>query len=156
MNASNPLKETQKIYISIAFGLLILTAVIFYFIQSGTIAKSSEYMEILIKAVPMGIVIGLSASFYFGNKHLKKARKEKGINLKIKSYQSSVLVKNLCLAVPGILACLGALLSGEAQFLFIALAVLIVMLIAFPSKNKTISALELNENELKLFEKLVD
>ncbi|WP_341224635.1 hypothetical protein [uncultured Arcticibacterium sp.] len=147
MNQTNTLKKTQRTYIAIAFSLLLLAVAVFYLIQSGNISKGSSYMSILFKAVPMSIVIGLSASFYLGNKHLKEARKAKNLSSKLDYYKKSVFVKNLCLAIPGYLASIAAIMSGETQFLFIALAVLVVMLIAFPSNKKASSQLELSDNE---------
>lgn len=154
MNQSNPLKETQKVYIAVAISILVLAAAVFYLIQSGTISKDTEYMNILFKAVPMAIVIALSASFYLGNKHLKAGRKVKAVSKKLALYQKSVTVKNLCLAIPGYLASIAAIMSGETQFLFITLAVFVVMLIAFPSKKKAISQLELNDKDVSELESL--
>lgn len=147
MNQTNTLKETQKIYIAIAFSLLLLAVAVFYLIHSGEISKGSPYMSILFKVVPMGIVIGLSASFYLGNKHIKEGRKAKKLSSKIDFYKKSVFVKNLCLAIPGYLASIAAIMSGETQFLFISLAVLVVMLIAFPSIKRAGSQLELTDSE---------
>ncbi|AWV97588.1 hypothetical protein [Arcticibacterium luteifluviistationis] len=155
MNQTNILKETQKTYMAIAFSLLLLAIAVFYLIQSGSISQGSSAMDILFKAVPMGIVIGLSASFYFGNKHLKAARSVNGLSKKLEFYKKSALAKNLCLAVPGYLASIAAIISGETQFLFISLAVLAVMLIAFPSKKKAISQLGLGDKDASELEKLM-
>jgi hypothetical protein len=139
------MKEIQKLYIIVAFGLLLLTAICFYLIQTETITESKKYLDILTKAVPMSIVIGLSASFYFGNKHLKKMKVAKKSADKFQAYKNSIRIKNICLVIPGLIACIASILSGEAQFLFIALAVLIVMLIAFPSSNKAMTIMEIDQ-----------
>jgi hypothetical protein len=140
------MKETQKIYLLMAFGLLLLAASCFYLIQSEIIYHSTNYMDMLTKVVPMSIVIGLSASFYLGNKHMKVAKSPKKASEKFESYKKGVFVKNICLVIPGFIACLAALLTGEAQFLFVALAVLIVMLIAFPSSHKAHTTMEIDRN----------
>ena len=145
------MKETQKQYMTMAFGLLLLTAICFYLIQTDTISESKKYLDILTKAVPMSIVIGLSASFYLGNKHLKKMKVSKKASQKFDNYKNATRIKNICLLIPGIIACIASLLTGEAQFLFIALAVLIVMLIAFPSNNKAMTAMEFDQ---KTFDKI--
>jgi hypothetical protein len=139
------MKETQKLYIIVAFGLLLLTAICFYLIQTETITESKKYLDILTKAVPLSIVIGLSASFYLGHKHLKKMKVAKKSADKFQAYKNSIQIKNICLVIPGLVACIASILTGQAQFLFIALAVLIVMLIAFPSSNKAMTIMEIDQ-----------
>jgi hypothetical protein len=139
------LKEIQKEYLLIALGLSIFIAICFYLVQSNIFLLSGNYQYILTKLVPMSIVIGLSASFYFGNKHLKIAKSAKKSDAKINSFTKALRIKNACLLIPGIIAGLSAVVSGETQFLFIALAILIVILIAFPTKVKSISAMEISD-----------
>ena len=140
------MKETQKLYLIMAGGVLLLTAICFYLIQTDTVSESKKFLDILTKAVPMSIVIGLSASFYLSNKHLKKMKVAKKSADKFQAYKNSIQIKNICLLVPGLIACIASILTGEAQFLFVALAVLIVMLIAFPSSHKAHTTIEIDRN----------
>jgi hypothetical protein len=139
------LKSIQKEYLITAVALLLFTAICFYLTQSGTLLIKGNYQYILIRLVPMSIVIGLSASFYFGNKHLKLSKSAKKTTAKLEAYKNALRIKNACLFIPGIIASLSAVISGEVQFLFISLAILTVMLIAYPSKTKSISAMEITD-----------
>ena len=145
----NTLKEIQKNYFIFVFALLLLAAACFNLITSGIVGISQTYTSILLKAVPMAVVIGISGSFYFGNKHIRSARSAKKLGDKLVGAKKANNIKNICLLVPGVLACIAALMTGEKQFLFISLAVLIVMAIAFPSKNKTVATLKLTEKEVE-------
>ncbi|MFT5886446.1 MAG: hypothetical protein ACI9IP_002913 [Arcticibacterium sp.] len=145
----NSLKEIQKNYFIFVFALLLLAAACFNLITSGIVGISQTYTSILLKVVPMAIVIGISGSFYFGNRHVRAARAAKKLGDKLVGVKKANNIKNICLLVPGVLACIAALMTGEKQFLFISLAVLIVMAIAFPSKNKTAATLKLTEKEVE-------
>ncbi len=145
----NTLKETQKSYLSLAFALLLIASAAFYLIDTGIVAPSQTYTDIILKVIPMAIVIGISGSFYFGNKQIRAARSSKKLGEKLNGFKKANNIKNICLLLPGVSASLATILTGEKQFLFIALAILIVMAIAFPSKNKTAAALSLTDKEIE-------
>ncbi|MGK0139143.1 MAG: putative membrane protein [Algoriphagus sp.] len=144
----NAIKEIQKNYFVFVFALLLLAAASFNLITSGIVGISQAYTSILLKAVPMAIVIGISGSFYFGNKHIRAARSAKKLEDQLIRFKKANNIKNIYLLLPGVIACIAALMTGEKQFLFISVAILIVMAIAFPSKNKTMAALNLTEKEM--------
>jgi hypothetical protein len=65
----------------------------------------------------------------------------------MEKFQSLSIVKLALLEAPGLLAVAAALLTGEIQFLFIALALVIVMIIGIPTKEKLAAQLKLSPSE---------
>lgn len=141
-------KTFRIISLAIAGGLFVFSAVVFFLLSNQIISpENSGSMEIFRTLVPVAIVLGIGTSYMIGNKLLLKAQKEKGLKNKMASFQSLSIIKLALLEAPGLLAVIAAFLTGEIQFLFIALALVIVMVIGIPSKEKLATRLKLTPSE---------
>ncbi|KPM49274.1 hypothetical protein [Jiulongibacter sediminis] len=141
-------KTFRIISLAIAGGLFLFSAVVFFLLSNQVITpERTSSMEIFKTMVPVAIVLGIGASYMIGNKLLRKAQQEKGFKNKMEKFQSLSIVKLALLEAPGLLAVAAALLTGEIQFLFIALALVIVMIIGIPTKEKLATQLKLSPSE---------
>jgi hypothetical protein len=141
-------KTFRFISLAIAGGLFTFSAIVFFLLSKQIITPGQTgSMEIFKTMVPVAIVLGIGASYMIGNKLLLKAQQQKGFGLKMAKYQSLLIIKLALLEAPGLLAVIAALLTGEIQFLFIALALVIVMIIGIPSREKLAFQLKMTPSE---------
>ncbi|MGR3809155.1 hypothetical protein [Jiulongibacter sp. NS-SX5] len=140
-------KTFRIINLAIAGGLFVFSAVTFFLLSNGLYTPSGEGMETFQNVVPIIIVLGIGASYFVTKKMLPSALKEKGLKNKMRSFQKISIIKLALLEAPGLLAVVAALLTGEIQFLFIALAIVIVMIIGIPTREKLADMLKLSPGE---------
>ncbi|MCR9066606.1 MAG: hypothetical protein NXI00_21715 [Cytophagales bacterium] len=152
MKSTITYKSLKIILLAIPAGLFLFSFVTFFLVSIGMVeASSSGDIGVFRNLVPIAIVLGVGGSYLLGNKLLKSAKTEKGLANKLKAYQKMSIIKTALLEVPGLIAVVAALLTGEIQFLFVAMAIVVVMVIGVPTKEKVMEMLELSPSDRQKF-----
>lgn len=144
MNPNKTYQNLKNIMLAIFGGLFLFIVIAYYLLKNGILAGDAALTPTFRVIIPILAAGGLLASYLLGKSNLEKAKKQSDLEMKMAAFQQTQIIKNALLEAPGLFCVVSAAITGEIQFLFIALAILIVMLIGFPKKDKMMDLLELS------------
>ncbi len=131
----------------VAFGL-------FTYFQNGSFTARMNRKELLVYVVPFLAAVGYFLSQFLFTKQLQPLQREQKLSLKLSKYLSASLLKYSLLEVPGFLALSSYLVSGNALYLVIAIALMAYLFVQRPTADQIKKDLPLTMDEQKLFDNL--
>ena len=145
----------QMIFDGLLGGMVIFSFVIF-FVFNNSSASSPQLFDIFIIIIPtLGIACFLASNFIF-----KKLSRSIDINseliVKLKSYYTAYILKLAILEFPVMISLIAYFLTGGKIFLAFVTIFIIYFIWSRPTPAKTITTLQLNENEIRKLKKPED
>ncbi|UBM59897.1 hypothetical protein LAG90_04450 [Marinilongibacter aquaticus] len=147
MNGDFNYRKFKMVAYSIPLALFLAAAAVYYILKGEQMALQPDTMSTFQFVLPIAILVGILFSSFYFNRQVKKLWKVKNLKEKLSGFQKAFILKMAMQELPATVAVVAALFTGEAQFLFIALAVIIVMIIGVPSKEKIALFLQLSPQE---------
>ena len=126
---------------------LILIAALLYYLQDGEITDVFDAKDIFTYVVPFVTIFGLIGSFFFSRKRLKAGAELDDIESKILEYRSISIQKWALLEASGMISTLAFFMTNNINFLWIAIALMIILGLSYPSKGKFIRAFKLKKTD---------
>lgn len=151
MNPNKRYQSLKNIMLAVFGALFLFIAGAYYLLKNGFLTGNSDLTPTFRIIIPLLAAGGLLASYLLGKSQLTKAKNAGDLKAKQEAFLQTQIIKNAVLEFPGLFCVVSAMITGEIQFLFIALAILIVMLIGFPKKDKMMDLLELSPSERAQF-----
>ncbi|SOE19830.1 hypothetical protein SAMN06298216_0332 [Spirosomataceae bacterium TFI 002] len=133
---SSKIKSLQTIHLAVAGSLLFFGAVVYYLLNYDGGAITDLSPDIFRRIVPITIILGMTAAYYFKKTMLRTALAQKNDESKWAAYQKAFMVELACLEIPGLVSIVAALLTGETNFLLIGIALIAVILFRRPTERK--------------------
>ena len=145
-------KTIQIIYTALMLGIFTFAVAVYAFAENHAFATDTSDVFIII--LPVIAIGGIHLSNVLYNKLLNKNKSNDTLSSKLAQYQTAIIVKAACLEGPAFLAIAIAYVTSNMIFLAIALLLVLVMYMTFPTKEKFKNAFKLSLEEKSEFDKL--
>ncbi len=133
------------IYISLIMGV-ILFGVVTIFLLGLPEQPQQELTLMSYIAIIIAIVFPALGIVYYTNK-IASARTEP-INIKIEKWRVATIVKAALLEAPCLFCVVNIMLSGANLFIYLYVALLVLLIFNFPTKKRVLNDLQLTEDDL--------
>ncbi len=151
------IKQTSKQYFSglrilqLAFlaGLILLSAISFFLVFTGSMGKNSELNDILTILVPGLFVAGIIGSYFIAKNRLLTLV-DKDLNEKLSGYRAVMILKIALLEGPALFAIISYMLTGNNLFLGLAMIAVLLILFINPTREKVADELNLSTQDRAL------
>lgn len=104
-------------------------------------------IDIILWIAVLAVIAFIALSQYLKNTRIKSIRKESDLTKKLPKYQSALIIKLTIMEMTAIVLALLYVFSSNLFFLALSLAIAIVMIGDYPSKNKVTRELQLDDEE---------
>lgn len=136
-------------YAMLIFQVIVPTVLLLMVYISGRNGGRGDLAYILM---PVAAVITL-AGVFAGNMLMRQKQKQPWSNQllieKLRSYRTLLFVKFLLFVVPSLFAAIAFYVTGHLTFLFLSLLIVLIFISHYPTKNKLVYDLRLNNEEQK-------
>lgn len=147
MKEKSYIKSLQIIFIAIGIGQLML-AFVFLIDQKETYFSFKEDINPLHFMAPIFAVSAILISEIFFKQSIKQLKKKELLGLKLNGFKTALIVKLAILEGAAIISVIGFSINGNLYFMMIFGVMLAFYIIQFPTAQKTIKALELNDEDV--------
>lgn len=152
MELKNFLKTISLIHTALLLGLVVFG--LFAYFQNGSFIARMNRQDVFIYIVPIVAATGYFLSQFLFRKQLQNIKRDETLPHKLSKFQSASLVSYALLEAPGLLSLTAYLLSGNALYLVIAIAVMAYFFAQRPTADKIRKDLPLTSEEQKQFDTL--
>ncbi len=146
------LATLNMIYFSLVSILVMFGAIVFYLSTSGSITPDPEFAQVLRYVLIMVLPIGLGAGYFIFKKQMEAIDSTLTLHEKLMKYQTAVLVRSGCFEMPGLLAAVAALITGDISLLLFTAIVVVIFLMVRPSVYTITTDLNLSQTERSMLE----
>ncbi len=141
----NALQTMSLIYISLIMGVVLFGVMTIFVL--GKPAQPQTEMDILgYSAIILSILIPIGGIFIY-NKLIAEV-KEADTKTKLAKWRVATLIRAASIEAPCLFCVVNIMLSGADIFLYLYVALLVLMIFNFPTKNKLFNELQITEEEL--------
>lgn len=141
------LKMLLILHLGMMLGQLILIAIIFVLVNEESSVIDISTQNILLIAVPVGVISIVLIGKYFYQQSLKKIRQKTELNEKLKSYQTIQIIQFAFTEMGSLTCFLASFLTQNLVFVYGSIGVLLYFLSIRPAKHKLEKELDLTFNE---------
>jgi hypothetical protein len=146
-------KMITVLHYAMLMGQVIFGIVAFYIVSGGQIAENGSQLNDTFRViVPLMIMGGLTASWYFTRTRIEAMPAKSGLIEKLVQYRTVFIIKLALLEAPSLLAIVAFLLTGNFLYLALAGLVILVFVINRPTKFKIANELKLDQEERALID----
>lgn len=128
---------------------VMMVGVFIYLVVVEGQPTSEELLETMFYVVPAVAVSGFGASFVLHGRMLAKAAEKPNLTAKLQAYQVAFILRLALLEAPAFLGAIAFFLTGSFYFLAVNVVSILLVAMAFPSKERAIDALQLRHDELE-------
>ncbi len=149
MKSKDFLNTIGTLHLSMTFGIVIASLVAYYFSLQDINLEiiPEESMQIVQWLLVLVTIAFIAVSQYLKSTGLASINRETDLAHKLPKYQSVMLKKLAILEGIALLLVIMYFLSSNTFFLVLASVMVISMLVDYPSKNKIIQELQLDDEE---------
>lgn len=141
----NALQTMTIIYASLIMGVILFGVMTIFVL--GKPAQPQNEMDILgYVAIIASIVVPLGGVYLY-NKLIAEV-KEADVKTKLTKWRSATIIRAATIEGPCLFCLVNIMLSGADIFLYLYVALLVLMIFNFPTKNRVINELQISEEEL--------
>ena len=148
----NPEQATLKGLQVVIFSIIAAPAffaVIVYFLNKDLQVEQSDLTDTLKRVLPILIVAGIALSYFMEKKWKSKIEALRVGKEKMQAFTSMTIIKYACLEGPALFSVVCSMLTHDKMYLVVTMALIIVMVMQFPKKEKVRELLKLNPAEEK-------
>lgn len=139
--------------ITLILGQILFGLVAFFLMRNQvTIDKQSQLYQLSIYLIPAIAIVGLFTGFKFFQYKLKSLKEEVDLKIKMSNYRKLLLTRYGLIELPSFFAIIAVILTGMMTFFMIPVLIVGIMIYIQPNRDKIISVLELNPNEIAIVE----
>jgi hypothetical protein len=121
-----------------------------YLAIMGELLPDPAAAAIMVYVLPIVACTSFGASFFLPNMLMAKAADKPTLAEKMRGYQTAFMIRLILVELPAILACVTFYLSSEYYWLTVNAISILLLAMAFPSRQKAIDALRLSGPEVAL------
>ena len=144
-NKPTTFQTMALIYISLIMGV-VLFGVMTIFVLGKPAQPQNELNILGYTAIIMSIIIPAAGMYYYYKKI--SAIKDADLKTKLAQWKIGTIIRAAAIEAPCLFCLVNITLSGADIFLYLYVALLVLMIFNFPTKGKTISELQIAEEEL--------
>jgi hypothetical protein len=127
--------------------LLIFSGILLWLNSNGQISPVENIGDFFHYIVPLVTIASFAAVYIVFKMMVRKINTSVELKEKLPKYQVAVIVRSALLELPGLLAAVAALLTGEMYFLLVSLVVILLFLIVRPTPFRIAEDLNLSAAE---------
>lgn len=143
----NALQSMSVIYASLIMGVVLFGVMTIFVL--GKPAQPQDEMDILgYTAIILAIVVPIGG-IYLYNKLIADV-KEADAKTKLNKWRAATLIRAATIEGPCLFCVVNIMLSGADIFLYLYVALLVLMIFNFPTKNRVLNELQITEEDLSI------
>lgn len=139
-------KTLQIIYGALIMGVVAFLAIVL-FLKKDDLHFAVDMDDIFTIVVPLMTLSGIAVTAILNNNFMKMIQPEDALQTKLSKYQTASIIKGALLEGPALIGVVATFLSGNYFFLLFSVALLIVMYMYFPNKERFAQAAQLSFEE---------
>ncbi len=141
----NAFQSMSVIYASLIMGVVLFGVMTIFVL--GKPAQPQDEMDILgYTAIIFAILMPVGGIYYY-NKLIAEV-KEADVKTKLTKWRTATLIRAASIEAPCLFCVVNVMLSGADIFIYLYVALLVLMIFNFPTKNRVVNELQINEEEL--------
>lgn len=149
-NIKSALLTLRILFFAILMGMVIPAAVGSYLVYTGEPVLNEALKEIFQFVIPLvAISCGLASQLVF-KKMLFHLDASASLQQKMDTFRSAFILRCALLEAPVLLAVIALFLTGDVINLVVFSVILVVYCLHYPSTDKIIDALPLNDEEIRM------
>lgn len=138
-------KKLGLIHIALIGGVALFAGVVYFLLTGDDVISEAEEENIIKVVLPIVAVSSVIATIFIPKNLLAKAKNKELLESKMGSYFSITIIRLALLEGAGLTTTVGALLTGDMNFFYLILAIVIFMVVNRPTPDKAIQELDLSE-----------
>lgn len=147
IRSSTYILTLRIIYYAQLASLLAFSVIVFFLLNNAATPVDKDLAATLQYPLSAFFIAGLAASQLIPRYILKKIDPAFSLKQKMTKYTATVIIRGACMEVPGLFACVVAMLTGQIYYLLVIPLLLIMFLLYLPSQAGIISDLNLTPTE---------
>ena len=141
----NTFQTMSIIYISLIMGVVLFGVMTIFVL--GKPEQPQNEMDILGYAAIILSILMPVGGIYLYNKLIAEV-KEADVRTKLAKWRAATLIRAASIEGPCLFCVVNIMLSGDDVFLYLYVALLVLMIFNFPTKNRMINELQISEEDL--------
>jgi len=144
------IRANQVICLALIIGQLLFAAISVYLVNSGAMNIGDTGLnEVFLILVPVITLSSISGGFYYFSSKIKLIKDKTDLNGKLAEYRSAQIVRWALLEGPSFFSIVVYLITSNYLFLSIAVTIIAIFILLFPTREKFEKDLELSWEEKK-------